>query len=677
MRRLAPLLLLAGCALSREAPEGPGWRATFEGADSLERAELLEVVRTDLDARAPGPPRRADADDAAFALEEHYRALGWPAVDVGYDVRAAADGLAEVLFRVQEGPPCVIASVQVEGAGVIPAEELAELVAPADVLRLGPPPFVEARLGQAAATVAALYLGRGHLRVQVPPPRVAFSPDGREAHVTLRVIEGRAFRVAEIDVLGETGLPADELVAGLSGFQGQPYFPQVTLAARARLLEILHDAGHADAAVAWREELAEDGAVRLVFEVQAGPVVRVSELRVEGVQRTDPDFVRARVALQPGEPWSAAGDRESQARLWRSGLFRRVRLELQREPAAPADAPRPLRVELEEDLQREVYVEPGWGSWERARVVAGYRDRNVAGQGLQFDAQAALSTRSARGLLGLSDPWFLPQWDTGAAVNVYAGQREEPSFDRKDVGAQASLRRRLDAERSLALLFDLRRTSVSDVKVADDDAQEALETVDISAFTLEAEQDTRDDLFTPRRGGLARAALEWGDSAFGGNLDYLRTRLAAAWFAALDERTVLGLSARLGAIWPVSDTDGIPLQERFFNGGQDTVRSFREDGLGPKDKFGNPLGGEAFSAASVELRRTLRGPLEGALFVDVGNVSEEAQDWLAFDGLSWGLGGGLRWLLPVGPLRLDAAWNPDPRDDEDTYVVHLSVGMAF
>lgn len=677
MRRLLPLLLLAGCALSREAPEGPGWRATFEGAAALERAELLEVVRPDLSARAPQPPRRSDADDAAFALEEHYRALGWPAVAVGYELRPAPDGAAEVAFRVDEGPPCVIASVQVEGATVFPAGELAELVAPADVLRLGPPPFVEARLGQAAATVAALYLGRGHLRVQVPPPRVAFSPDGREAHVTLRVVEGLAFRVAEIDVLGRTGLPAEELVAGLAGFQGQPYFPQVTLAARARLLELLHDAGHADAAVAWREELGEDGAVRLAFEVQAGPVVRVSEVRVEGLGRTDPGFVRERVTLQPGEPWTAAGDRESQGRLWRSGLFRQVRLDLLRDPDAPADAPRPLRVALEEDHQREVYAEPGWGSWERARLVAGFRDRNVAGRGLQFDAQAAVSTRSARGLLGLSDPWFLPQWDTGAALNVYAGQREEPSFDREDVGGQAALRRRLDAERTLALLFDLRRTSVSDVKVVDEDAQQALETVDISAFTLEAERDTRDDLFTPRRGGLARAALEWGDSAFGGNLDYLRTRLAAAWFASLDERTVLGFSARLGAIWPVSDTDVIPLQERFFNGGQDTVRSFREDDLGPKDEFGNPLGGEAFSAASIELRRTLRGPLEGALFVDVGNVAEEAQDWLDFEDLSWGLGGGLRWLLPVGPLRLDVAVNPDPGDDEDTWVAHLSVGMAF
>ncbi len=159
---------------------------------------------------------------------------------------------------------------------------------------------------------------------------------------------------------------------------------------------------------------------------------------------------------------------------------------------------------------------------------------------------------------------------------------------------------------TLALLFDLRRTSVSDVQVVDEDVQEAQDTVDISAFTLEAEHDTRDDLFTPHRGSLGRGALEWGDHAFGGNLDYLRTRLSAAWFTPLDERTVLGLAGRLGAILPVRDSSEIPLQERFFNGGQDSVRSFREDGLGPKDEHGNPIGGEAFSVASIELRRTLR-----------------------------------------------------------------------
>jgi len=107
------------------------------------------------------------------------------------------------------------------------------------------------------------------------------------------------------------------------------------------------------------------------------------------------------------------------------------------------------------------------------------------------------------------------------------------------------------------------------------------------------------------------------------------------------------------------------------------VRSFREDELGPTDLDGDPVGGEGATTLSLEWRHLLTGNLAGALFVDAGNVTRDITDYLDFPDFRYGVGAGIRYLLPVGPLRLDFAVNPDPRDGEDEYVLHFSVGFPF
>ena len=107
------------------------------------------------------------------------------------------------------------------------------------------------------------------------------------------------------------------------------------------------------------------------------------------------------------------------------------------------------------------------------------------------------------------------------------------------------------------------------------------------------------------------------------------------------------------------------------------VRAFQEDQLGPKDTSGTPVGGEAYNALSLEVRARIVDHLAGAVFYDLGNVALEHEDYLEFEDFRTGIGVGLRYLLPIGPLRLDLGYNPSPRDDEDDFVLHFSVGFPF
>jgi outer membrane protein assembly factor BamA len=155
---------------------------------------------------------------------------------------------------------------------------------------------------------------------------------------------------------------------------------------------------------------------------------------------------------------------------------------------------------------------------------------------------------------------------------------------------------------------------------------------------------------------------------------------------------------RTGLIIPGRDDFIVPIAERFFNGGENTVRSFKQSELGPKDEDGNPVGGLAYNVINIELRQRLIGNLTGSLFFDYGNVSpnrtreesgkppyDSKSDIMSdtfdqyFKDFRPGVGFGLQYQLPVGPARVDFAFNPD-RDsdrDEDFFVFHFSVGMAF
>ena len=149
------------------------------------------------------------------------------------------------------------------------------------------------------------------------------------------------------------------------------------------------------------------------------------------------------------------------------------------------------------------------------------------------------------------------------------------------------------------------------------------------------------------------------------------------WF----ERSSLGFGARVGIVHSLNNTGPdeattLPIDERFFNGGATTVRSFGERTLGPLDPKGNPIGGEFYTVFNIEYTFPIYGELEGALFFDAGNLLPTSEE-PGLDDIRYGLGGGLRYKLPIGPIRLDYGWNPDRAPGEDFGAFHFSFGFAF
>jgi outer membrane protein assembly factor BamA len=353
-------------------------------------------------------------------------------------------------------------------------------------------------------------------------------------------------------------------------------------------------------------------------------------------------------------------------------------------------------VKAEEAPSQEVYVEPGWGSYEQLMMKAGYRHKNLFGSALSWNTGVS-GSRKAQGVSSaLTDPWFLDK-DLRADLTGFADHREEPAFTRKDYGGSFFLTKELNPALTLTGGYTLRNTRLSDLGATLQE-EEFQQNYDFSSIKLQITYDTRNDLFFPTTGQKAFTAVEQADTWLGGDVNFTRLTLGARLYLRVANATVLGLRYDTGLIIPGREDLTVPPAERFFNGGENTVRSFKEFKLGPRDSSGKPTGGLGTNVFSAELRQRLIGNFTGSIFADLGNVSpnrtrsaegESAyrnreqiiSDTLSdfFRGFRPAVGCGLQYQLPVGPVRLDVGFNPDREKsrNEDLYVVHFSIGMAF
>ncbi len=667
----------------------------FEGNRAFDEARLRAAAAEELADYERLGFRKADIDDAAYRMELAYRRAGHAFATVDYRIAEGASGpVAE--FLIAEGPRVVVAEITIDGNTAYSRGELSAFWQRQDrsLFETAERVFVRTEIEDAAAEIEEFYRGQGYADVAVAAPETTFSADRSQARVRIALREGPRYTVAEVRFEGDL-LPEarEEMEAARRDLLGKPYFPRRKFHLRSRITEILADRGYADATVTVGDRPAEGpGAVALTAAIVSGEPIVVERVEIRGHEKTREAFIRSRTRIQPGERYSLEHERESFRELYRTGLFSSVKIEL----ASEGGAERPLVVEVTEAPSREVYLEPGWGSYELLRIKLGFREKNLFGQGIIFDSEVKASVKDQSLTGTLTDPWFLGT-RTSASLGAYFRRREEPSFTREELGSSLLFSRKLTEHLSATAGYGLGTASLVDVDT-EDAAAGSDEAYNLGSLTTQLTYDTRNDFFFPTQGQRSFLSAEYAARALGGDIGFARFNAGSRFFFRLTETTVLGLRYTTGLILPGPDDITVPVAERFFNGGENTVRSFTESQLGPRDSSGDPTGGLAYNVFSIELRQRLYGNFYGSVFCDAGNVapnrsraergappyddrSDVVSDTLAdfFSDIRMAVGVGLQYHTPVGPARIDFGVNPD-RDtsrDEDLYAIHFSVGMAF
>ncbi|MBN2721120.1 MAG: BamA/TamA family outer membrane protein, partial [Proteobacteria bacterium] len=517
----------------------------------------------------------------------------------------------------------------------------------------------------------------GFLTAGISVEPLEFQPygDGRQVvDVVVTVREGGQSLIGDLEIRSDLQDSSKFLeITGLR--EGDPYVPEAVQKAREDILTWLSSTGYlyAEVALSEQERRGED-IVDLVFSVEEGPQVKLGRIIVTGNENVKSEIIRLALDLDEGEILTLEKILNAQERVYDLGVMNSVEAELV-DPGNPAQR-KDLIVTVSERFRYVVGFKVGYGSEDKARGEAAVTHRNVGGMARSLTLKARKSAIESRTSLLYRHPWFSSRpIDFSASLSDVVEERDTYSRDAYSASLDFTRKMSRRTEVGLGYVFEgLRLFDVSPgAQLSPDDEGKT----DVAAMIWEIIYDSRDDILDPWSGLLADFRLEAASRGLGSAAEYLKYELASHHYISLGKETVLAGLLRLGYAAPYGQSEEVIISKRFFLGGQNSVRGFALDGLGPKDAEGDPIGGDLMVNANVEIRFPLVRTFRGVCFLDSGSV------WFRRGGegfhLRSSMGAGLRWSSPIGPLSLDYGYqiNPDPEDTDDRYRWHLSIGHAF
>jgi outer membrane protein assembly complex protein YaeT len=645
---------------------------TFTGATRFNESQLRAAIADQLDSIRESGLNGASADDTAFFLGLFYHKNGYPLADVKFRIAPGN----KLLLEISEGDPAIVQDVNFTGNQSIPSNVLRDYLLGATRERFSRlkqgVPYIAADIETGSERIRGHYQSQGFLDSVIDPTETTFSADKTRVLIKITIHEGRQYRFGKLNFAGDLVFyPQKELLGELAPFSNQPYTPTQLSNLQRKVLYFYRSRGYFDAKIDAQADpaAAKDGLVAVNFTVASGSVYRFGGVHVSGLDRLRPGFLEKRFGKLRGKFYNPAKLDEVYQEMMRTGLFKTLKIASKPLPSGEVE----LDMEADEAMAKEIGFSLGYGTFDGAILGLHTGDRDMLGTGRPISATFEYSTRLLKGELTYTDPWFLDT-PNKLQLRVYALNRDWDGYSKFEIGIRGELSRKLTKSFEATLFLLSRKVSVTADGIAASDlglTDYYVNSVGLS-FIFDPREKTK-NAARPARGIRMEASGELASTALGSTISFLRGTVGASYYLPI-KTTMLAFGAHGGIVHPL-DGGGLPIDERFFNGGSSTVRSFAERDLGSRDASGNPLGGETFTVFNAEYTFPIYGDLDGAVFADAGSIGRQVQDGIGE--LRYGIGSGLRYNLPIGPLRLDYGYNPTRKEGEAVGAVHFSFGFAF
>jgi outer membrane protein assembly complex protein YaeT len=597
---------------------------------------------------------------------------------------AAAAGAEE---PTAEGP--ILRALRFEGAEAAPRNQLeAQLATPIPPRWwqpwVDPPVFTEGTEHADAERIARYYRTLGYFETTVEP-ELRWSDDRRSVEVVFHVHEGEPVRLVERGIELPPVLLAEEsaehFVDGLPLAVGDVFTLDRYEAAKKELLARIAELGRPLASVEGGADVdVPTHEARLTWRVEPGPLVRFGPVRIVGLERTDEALIRREVTIVEGEVYTLSAMRETRSNIQSLRVLGSVVVRPVPEEAQPGDASGviwPMEVVVSERPPRSVRLGIGWGTDDHLRAQAGYEQRNWLGGARHLDTRLRWSAIE-RGFQGtLTQPHWLARSQL-LRLDTRLGVERTPAYDAERLQGEARVARRFGERWSANAGWAFSWSAVGDAsQTADRLLDDPEKRVFLQGPRFGVRRSTVSDPLDARDGSRVELTVTPWLPGLGSDVGFTSIETNAAVYEPWGP-VVVAARLRLGTLQPYAgySADEVPLPERFYAGGGNSVRGFSFWRLGPRRADGQPIGGASVVEASAELRFPIRGALGGVTFVDAGQVDLDPWGWKLGD-LTYSIGAGLRYRTPLGPIRLDIAHPLNPPDDAGTTWFHFSIGQAF
>jgi outer membrane protein insertion porin family len=643
-------------------------------------------------------------------LSEYFQSKGYYDVDVDIRSTPPANDLQTIEYVISQGARYKLVHLSFKGNHYFGGEVLRErmFMHPAGLLTLPHGRYTEAFRRKDEENITNLYRSNGFRDVKVHSV-VDRNYQGKagQVAVTVEIDEGAQWVVDRVDLNGMNRFRTEAVSRRLASSEGQPFSEANLAMDRNEILTYYYARGFPDAN--FQASWAPCGAphhVNITYTITEGDRKYVRKVLTSGIRTTRQSVADKVITLKPGDPLSPVAQNDIQKRFYDLGIFARVDTAIQN-PDGDTDSEYVL-YNLEEANRYLLQVgagtqvarfgtpsstslsNPGGATGVSPQISLDLTRLNFRGVGQSIAFHGLLSTLEKRGSINYLIPRFLDDpnrnltftllYDNSLNVRTFASHREEGSVQFSQTFSKSL---------SGSLVFDYRRVSVSSIVISVLLIPQLLQPVRIGMISANLTQDRRDDKADAHRGIYNTADFGVAGKFFASQRSFGRVLLRNATYHRLPRNMVLARQTQFGVIAPfaapagLSDQESVPLPERFFGGGADSLRAFPYNQAGPRDTgmslvagspssqpTGFPLGGNALFFNNVELRFPFIGSnIQGVLFHDMGNAfssignisfrfsQKNLQD---FDYTVHAAGFGVRYRTPVGPVRLDLAYSINP-----------------
>lgn len=640
--------------------------------------------------------------ESAQKLRKFYADKGYHDNKVNPVVTPEADGSVKVTFQIEENLKLRVHDVKFEGATVFSQWDLRHSIAN-QYSYMNWLPFVNEYLNFGLLDRSELDLDRARLREKYHDKGyldfkindLVITPvegDPEYADLTFKISEGVPYKVGKQTISGNTVFPGEELLPLLRLKEGETFSSSAEEATAKAITARYGTLGYADMDCRpVRHEDFENKTVDINYEITEGRKYFVRNVVITGNTDTKDKVIRRELLIHDGDPLDPARVDVSRQRLLGMGYFEKVEAS-----AVGADA-------LDEkDVVFKVQEKPtrynfriGGGSSDvsaifgMAEVSTDNFDISNPGNwfyggGQRMRVQALYGINNAGFNVDFVEPWLLDlplRFDLSGFMNMvdYENWRENR------VGFRTSLTRRFfDDFTSASLGYKLEYVKIDDVsnrfkEYMRENNQTGGQFVSQPSFTLD--RDTRDSLTDPTQGYNVNLFSAISPKILGSSSNFYRLEAKSSYYYSFFDKAVIAmLGGKIGTVSAFDRGKDVPIFERYFLGGSDSLRGFDYRTVSPTFGHGNNYGGQTMLLLTAEVTHPIWGPVRGAVFCDVGNAWRDSYE-MGFSDLNVGAGYGLRIKLPVinAPIKLDLAY---PVVNNQAYEsnklrFHFNMGFSF
>jgi outer membrane protein insertion porin family len=532
----------------------------------------------------------------------------------------------------------------------------------------------------------AYYQDRGFLKFNIDSTQVSITPDRQDVYITINLTEGERYTVSDVQLSGDLVLPETALRERIVVEPGAPFSRKEVTESTSAIGKRLGQRGYAFANVNVIPEVDEAArTVALNFVIDPGNRVYVRRINFRGHLATDERVLRREMRQMEGALYDSEKLERSRVRIQRLSSIQSVNLETPRVPGE--DNLVDVNVKVEERLSGQFSIGAAFSQTQGVLFTLDVTQNNFLGEGKTIGV--SINTSQAQTVYDLSyrNPYYtIDGVSRGFNVFYRETEAEELNFSNfvsNSWGGEISYGIPLTEFQRINIApgFDRR-----EIFTSSDTAQNTLDFIEDNGDTFDTfrlnvnwSRDSRNRTVFPDKGNRVRTGVELATP--GGDLTYYKLNLETDWFTPLSERLTFQAHADIGFGAAYGDTTELPFFERFFTGGFQSMRGFETNTLGPNDPLtDDPIGGRFKSVGGVKLLMPPAGEQSDtvrlSLFLDIGNVFEEATDWQP-SSLRASVGVGVIWLSPVGALTFSLAEPLNAKPDDDTQAFQFSIGTPF